>query len=107
MLRRPPRSTLFPYTTLFRSETESQLDPLHGRYRHQGLRQPAVELPVPGDVRTEPHGHAQRDHFDDTAEGVAGGLGGVDAHDDFGLGLFIQAPTWALVRDFGDGMRDG
>src|SRR3712207_8894956 len=23
MIRRPPRSTLFPYTTLFRSETES------------------------------------------------------------------------------------
>src|SRR3712207_2964463 len=24
MIRRPPRSTLFPYTTLFRSQTESQ-----------------------------------------------------------------------------------
>src|SRR3712207_8664531 len=24
MIRRPPRSTLFPYTTLFRSETEEQ-----------------------------------------------------------------------------------
>src|SRR3712207_7538584 len=24
MIRRPPRSTLFPYTTLFRSETERQ-----------------------------------------------------------------------------------
>src|ERR1035441_7666389 len=26
MIRRPPRSTLFPYTTLFRSETESCSD---------------------------------------------------------------------------------
>src|SRR5688572_33203573 len=26
MIRRPPRSTLFPYTTLFRSSTESQRD---------------------------------------------------------------------------------
>src|SRR2546430_16899181 len=26
MIRRPPRSTLFPYTTLFRSETEQPLD---------------------------------------------------------------------------------
>src|SRR5690348_17464371 len=26
MIRRPPRSTLFPYTTLFRSETELILD---------------------------------------------------------------------------------
>src|SRR2546430_12973077 len=29
MIRRPPRSTLFPYTTLFRSSTE-QWSPLHG-----------------------------------------------------------------------------
>src|SRR3712207_4010946 len=28
MIRRPPRSTLFPYTTLFRSETEGLLDTL-------------------------------------------------------------------------------
>src|SRR3712207_7285009 len=27
MIRRPPRSTLFPYTTLFRSETASLLPP--------------------------------------------------------------------------------
>src|SRR5258708_28055613 len=26
MIRRPPRSTLFPYTTLFRSEDETALD---------------------------------------------------------------------------------
>src|SRR2546430_9360783 len=39
MIRRPPRSTLFPYTTLFRSRGERQQeqrgssgqDPLHGR----------------------------------------------------------------------------
>src|SRR2546430_17139246 len=27
MIRRPPRSTLFPYTTLFRSEKDSSLSP--------------------------------------------------------------------------------
>src|SRR3712207_7761393 len=27
MIRRPPRSTLFPYTTLFRSYTETELRP--------------------------------------------------------------------------------
>src|SRR5947207_13067036 len=32
MLRRPPRSTLFPYTTLFRSRT------LHERLRAAGIR---------------------------------------------------------------------
>src|SRR3712207_7622977 len=34
MIRRPPRSTLFPYTTLFRSE--SPLDPLK---HHETIRQ--------------------------------------------------------------------
>src|SRR3712207_6918861 len=29
MIRRPPRSTLFPYTTLFRSELERLLGALH------------------------------------------------------------------------------
>src|SRR3712207_8441603 len=49
MIRRPPRSTLFPYTTLFRSQTTSdatgplvqriravQLGPVLGRERHVG-----------------------------------------------------------------------
>src|SRR5687768_18059471 len=32
MIRRPPRSTLFPYTTLFRSLTPAQQAILDGRY---------------------------------------------------------------------------
>src|SRR4051812_49937704 len=31
MIRRPPRSTLFPYTTLFRSHHERQKQPSHVR----------------------------------------------------------------------------
>src|SRR5688572_32526589 len=45
MIRRPPRSTLFPYTTLFRSEV-GRADP--------GLRAPAaagLHDPRPGDGR--------------------------------------------------------
>src|SRR3712207_97398 len=40
MIRRPPRSTLFPYTTLFRSDLDlvafalGLLDELHTRYLH-------------------------------------------------------------------------
>src|SRR3712207_8869714 len=35
MIRRPPRSTLFPYTTLFRSLAEGRGWPAYGRrYRH-------------------------------------------------------------------------
>src|SRR2546425_13090410 len=49
MIRRPPRSTLFPYTTLFRSvEGLPQLD-IVGRQTHGGLelaqRLPPVPLP--------------------------------------------------------------
>src|SRR5258707_2749427 len=37
MIRRPPRSTLFPYTTLFRSDEQGQAD-ARGRARvHRGL----------------------------------------------------------------------
>src|SRR5256885_3046512 len=43
MIRRPPRSTLFPYTTLFRSERtcspKTDLAP-HPNYRRRGRGQP-------------------------------------------------------------------
>src|SRR2546430_9547198 len=51
MIRRPPRSTLFPYTTLFRSRRflighETCVDPLHElpRSRLRGLREDDREL---------------------------------------------------------------
>src|SRR3712207_8673022 len=51
MIRRPPRSTLFPYTTLFRSAVEQ----VHGRRREQiGGGQ------VPGLVGRERRGKAGR-----------------------------------------------
>src|SRR5258708_31272932 len=37
MIRRPPRSTLFPYTTLFRSlrrQVRLRIDGMHGAYVH-------------------------------------------------------------------------
>src|SRR2546422_7582427 len=36
MIRRPPRSTLFPYTTLFRSLVQAHLPPFHEQ--HEGGR---------------------------------------------------------------------
>src|SRR2546430_11391192 len=36
MIRRPPRSTLFPYTTLFRSSLPRHHDRRHGRHRDPG-----------------------------------------------------------------------
>src|SRR2546426_2984873 len=35
MIRRPPRSTLFPYTTLFRSHGSPEDQIPHGRHTHQ------------------------------------------------------------------------
>src|SRR3712207_8049515 len=57
MIRRPPRSTLFPYTTLFRSEFLQVVDAYRFQYGHytpeMPLRHPGLliaqgaELPVP------------------------------------------------------------
>src|SRR5690349_22462535 len=76
MVRRPPRSTLFPYTTLFRSPTEARearraplrpRPPLHGQKggRARGSRpplhrrEPRVEMPndhvLPRRGRSEEH----------------------------------------------------
>src|SRR2546422_4234382 len=48
MIRRPPRSTLFPYTTLFRSRHDADrvrlLEDVHRR--HPGGRRAVAQLPV-------------------------------------------------------------
>src|SRR3712207_6865433 len=63
MIRRPPRSTLFPYTTLFRSGLESRL----AQERRLVGGQPgetAAELPIGGVQDAGAHGpswgHARR-----------------------------------------------
>src|SRR2546430_13623934 len=50
MIRRPPRSTLFPYTTLFRSLAEAAEQPCH---RQVGLAIAVVDRRV--DERSEEH----------------------------------------------------
>src|SRR2546422_8555593 len=55
MIRRPPRSTLFPYTTLFRSDVELPEVPpaqLGGRGVPKGARERFVRLE---DLRSEEH----------------------------------------------------
>src|SRR3989442_2508184 len=49
MIRRPPRSTLFPYTTLFRSDPE-----LHDRGGDDGWICEQIEVER-GDLRSEEH----------------------------------------------------
>src|SRR3712207_9236207 len=52
MIRRPPRSTLFPYTTLFRSRVEPA-PPRHGTARDVAVLRPPVWPRVPVRVRLE------------------------------------------------------
>src|SRR5258707_8773367 len=51
MIRRPPRSTLFPYTTLFRSHSfDDQVQEVHLQGHHRGgRRHPVVEGEPPFD----------------------------------------------------------
>src|SRR5215211_5377436 len=49
MIRRPPRSTLFPYTTLFRSPGRSSRP---GRRRGSGAGPPATPAAPPGDRKS-------------------------------------------------------
>src|SRR2546427_1683260 len=50
MIRRPPRSTLFPYTTLFRSRAAARPERRRGR-RPRRLRRPARARSRRGDRR--------------------------------------------------------
>src|SRR2546426_7483911 len=63
MIRRPPRSTLFPYTTLFRSQRVR----LHGIGRH-GIRQPERPDPRPPEAREM---RPATQHFPDVASQAA------------------------------------
>src|SRR3712207_7404905 len=52
MIRRPPRSTLFPYTTLFRSELGEGVGDLHAaRERLEALHEPGLGAVVLGERR--------------------------------------------------------
>src|SRR3712207_7528946 len=56
MIRRPPRSTLFPYTTLFRSRPENQVRSLGAR-KVEGSplgRSPGAHLPRLGGAGGDP-----------------------------------------------------
>src|SRR3712207_8288570 len=64
MIRRPPRSTLFPYTTLFRSHLDDARERPH---RHGRGDVPGVEL--------RPEREARRDAARDVREQLATGRG--------------------------------
>src|SRR3712207_7474901 len=53
MIRRPPRSTLFPYTTLFRSDHRGDEDEPAGAGPHHGAGRPPGHPEGPGQVGVE------------------------------------------------------
>src|SRR5260370_42504683 len=64
MIRRPPRSTLFPYTTLFRSPNSSPV----GSCRKENdptvrIRRAPVHLECSQDVRSEEHTSELQSHL--------------------------------------------
>src|SRR5687767_15492667 len=72
MIRRPPRSTLFPYTTLFRSVPADGGDvagvdpgdanPADGRGAHRCRALPAGPPRLPSDLRLVPVQHRSEEH---------------------------------------------
>src|SRR3712207_7595015 len=72
MIRRPPRSTLFPYTTLFRSTMYwHELDPANGRGLARAVNDELAEFVAEGKGRyvglgflplQDPHGARSEEH---------------------------------------------
>src|SRR3989442_4162076 len=76
MIRRPPRSTLFPYTTLFRSDV-AKLTQLRRRLRQAGTEFVIVKntlaLRALGDAQVEGGGGLESHLAGPTGLGLAGG----------------------------------
>src|SRR5260370_22519995 len=62
MIRRPPRSTLFPYTTLFRSIAECSCQPQSQRTEPNTSPVRHLEC-ITGDVRSEEHTSELQSHL--------------------------------------------
>src|SRR2546430_12329068 len=100
MIRRPPRSTLFPYTTLFRSRAADARRP-HARR----VAPPRPPLGVANDDRHRAHARLRRHHRgrllpvqreDDSVSGqdLRGGAA-VQRADD----VFVRAASWRRMRE--------
>src|SRR5260370_32493958 len=61
MIRRPPRSTLFPYTTLFRSGLGRKGQPLSRENAAMATR--VIQFPSKADYRSEEHTSELQSHL--------------------------------------------
>src|SRR3712207_9041287 len=92
MIRRPPRSTLFPYTTLFRSDALDEVGPpgAAGVHRSLGVGADDADLPPGGLLQVAP----------DAADRAAGAHAG-DERRDPALGLRPELRSRRLVVGLG------
>src|SRR3712207_8553232 len=65
MIRRPPRSTLFPYTTLFRSEADGEVDDLVGRRLVDGAVHVVARVDAGDEARRRQVDFGARDGVED------------------------------------------
>src|SRR5437667_2933162 len=87
MIRRPPRSTLFPYTTLFRSGI--RLPPGLGKLGSSTQAFTAPDCPAPWDAsRPSPRGGARSEEH--TSE--------LQSHHDLVCRLLLEKKKYALPR---------
>src|SRR3989449_8451232 len=102
MIRRPPRSTLFPYTTLFRSS--QLLSPEQGPTARRQLQQRLERSRRPG-VPQDPHGERAQV----AGERAIGGAIHQQGHHGVGAGLQRDREAqreaqraWVLIAQAGD-----
>src|SRR6266850_1585313 len=75
---------------------------LHRGNRHHGLRESAIELQVPGSVRSETGDNATRHYFKDAAEGVALTFLSIDQLDHALLNLAVRTMQRSIFRNGSD-----
>src|SRR3712207_7969260 len=72
MIRRPPRSTLFPYTTLFRSSLVGRIEQVHDPHNDGGKdhphRDPEQDERQPEHIRLYPIGEGYAAEYPDKRE---------------------------------------
>src|SRR2546430_8662728 len=83
MIRRPPRSTLFPYTTLFRSRPQA---------RDGGAHRPVPELLRPGGHLDRGPGEGARCHLDRKSTRLN------SSHSQISYAVFCLKKNWFTSR---------
>src|SRR2546423_9831518 len=71
MIRRPPRSTLFPYTTLFRSASASRSTPAAPDQRGSAVPKCAPRSPIPAAENSASHAEPRSEEHTSELQSLA------------------------------------